>query len=321
MNRKISIITALTATIILGLTACGKQKETGVREGQAVIAAEQAEVEEELPVAPPPTPTLSPAPEPEQEQAADAEDGEIIETRAVFSEDLSPPPYLGSEEIRPLFGDRQTVADWTKNIAARNVRYNLVVWAANDDIVLNISSNNREIALFYLKYDDDLYKELSALQGQQDSNEQHEGEYGFTGNRLPARYLAAKVGWVRFVDFAGMGVPFNLRGITKGTSLREARAAFLDFNREDSVMYTREDAVPNGVFEGYAEEPLSYIYGKYVENNPESASKRYLFYENTLPSPPDGVYSINHGRTYIQFPIDENGNVAGLIFADITHDN
>jgi uncharacterized protein (TIGR02145 family) len=49
MNRKVSAVTtALTAAIILGFTACGKHVQNpGMEQGQAVIAVEQAEAEEE----------------------------------------------------------------------------------------------------------------------------------------------------------------------------------------------------------------------------------------------------------------------------------
>jgi uncharacterized protein (TIGR02145 family) len=59
MNRKVNIITALTATIILGFTGCGKHVQNpGVETEQAVIAAEQAEAEAEE-VAPPPADPVS----------------------------------------------------------------------------------------------------------------------------------------------------------------------------------------------------------------------------------------------------------------------
>ncbi|MCL2569480.1 MAG: hypothetical protein FWE12_08680 [Oscillospiraceae bacterium] len=141
---------------------------------------------------------------------------------------------------------------------------------------------------------------------------------GFLTNHLPPSYLPRKIHAVHFVDFEGMGIPCNLRGITKGTPAEAARQAFYDPQKLDHMMYSRLDVTPINACNTPDDSTLL-LDGL---DRPGGASgvprtcPRELYYENTVPI--HCVCSVHGPRTFILFPIDTADRVAGLLFGDIT---
>ena len=222
-------------------------------------------------------------------------------------------PFWGWVEVEPLFAGRYTIADFIKDIPLTDINFQVVAEAAIGDVVLNIRSGERRLASLIIADDDwSLYEKVFAMRG-------------FETDNLPQEYLSKKINSVRFFDFAGMGISFNIRGITHSSSADEVRQAFLNTGEDPNIMYTIMDVDPDANFE--SRESLTAFIGGidragdsgFIPASMAHGYPRELFYKKTFPM--EGMYSIYAWNVSILFPIDENGNVAGLLFIDSTHRN
>ena len=220
-------------------------------------------------------------------------------------------PFLGLEEIQPLIAELNTIEEWIKNITLEDVYFRVVAELATGQIMLYIRSDERWLAGLIIEEDDCLLFNELYYTG------------GFETTTLPQEFLSMPIESVRFLNFTGMGIAFNIRGITQGTSASEARRAFLDTGDDPYVMYTIWDVDPDAnVDRAYYCSPALFIGGEYRAADPHFPNHGYpreLRYSHAIPL--DGQYHIHAHNVSIVFPIDENGYIAGLWFSDNTHDN
>ena len=118
------------------------------------------------------------------------------------------PMHAGPAKEQPVCEERITVADWIKNIALPNVTFRLFPKEEDDNMVLDIYTDEKRLALLTIEKPDrensPLYKELV-----------HMG--GFMTNHVPSRYLPLKVEAAHDVDFESMGTPSAVHDITYRT--------------------------------------------------------------------------------------------------------
>jgi len=213
-------------------------------------------------------------------------------------------PFEGSINLEMMIR-WHPIEDWIRHIPLPDVAFRVIPEGATGYVILDIRSNDRMLAQLIIE-DWDLFEELSESQG-------------FQTDSLPPAFLERQIDAVRYLDFEGMGIVFWLNGIKKGTPVHEARRMFLDTDPDGNVMYTREDVDPGSIFEGDA----LFIGGEYRPGGASSIPHGYLrelYYEHTILRY-EGFYTVYCTRTFILFPIDENGNVVNLIFGDLTHRN
>jgi len=235
---------------------------------------------------------------------------------STFAARQSQTPYMGVVEITPLFDGYTTISDWIKGIKSETVEYTLVFQDNLGETFLYITvEGGMHAAEFlvekniYVKFDDD--------------------KYIGTHKNLPEEILALKVIDVFYLDFKYMGVPYDLRGITEGSGADELRLAFLDVDTNSCAIYTWKDVVPDAHFEtadgldGFGRMIIGGTDLKMEATFENHFCPRRISYVYTLPWENDVYvypYYFNgyNARTFIHFPIDADGKVAGLIYESLT---
>jgi hypothetical protein len=228
------------------------------------------------------------------------------------------------------------VGDWVRDIQAENVEY---VYLTGLFCEIHVFSNERRMATFYVEtYEYDYFDEL-----RQTGVRRHY-------DTLPDEYLQLEIWRIGRVYFEGMGIPYNIRGIQHGTHADDVKAAFLNMSRdkafiEDSdawyiqELYATRDVDPLAEYEAWHdEEGVHFIHGmdfrfnrddefeniplRYSHYQPfyPDNSIRLIVYSHTEPYN-ENIYTIHNNRSIITFEIDDNGNVAGFYYTDITHLN
>jgi len=235
-------------------------------------------------------------------------------------------PYLGREEVTPLFAGRSTIADWIKDIKMDNVYYSFYIESATGYARFEVYTDFFRLSSFYIEDNSIAYFRYNNEQGIYKS--------------LTDEILALKVIEVLDLDFEYMGVPFIIRGITKGTDADTVRLAFRDMKREIVIknkyddythsytflssqqLYNLQDIVPHAVVE---DEDINipwfhYIGGIDCENDAPQKNHnctRSISYVHT--SSEEGLYTKYALRSEITFYINENGKVAAFGYRDLTH--
>ena len=229
-------------------------------------------------------------------------------------------PYLGIEELKPLFAGRSTIAEWIKDEKYGGA-YAFSIDAATGYIRLDIGFVPI-VASFYIENNPG-FNFLAA-------NETKAYE------ALPDEILALKVVEVLNLDFEEMGIPYNIRGITKGTAVEYVKSAFLDMKREQTVyeegawynyqeLYNLMDvdsSITEAENSSYANSRFPYISGIVRgTDDPEFAHNCFQLIEYCHTVPREGRYAAGDARSVIQFCIDVNGKVAALRYWDLLHMN
>ena len=221
-------------------------------------------------------------------------------------------PYLGVDEITPMFVGRNTIADWIKDIKLNDVRYNFYIEGATGYTCLNIWTESFWLASFYVE--DNSY-----------ASDYEHGEYKI----LPEEIKALDVIKVIYLDFEYMGVPYEIRGITKGSDADDVKLAFLDMKRDKVIddeglftqeLYNTKDVDPNAQEDDHSHSSMPYIGGIISEtDDPEYSHNciQSISYYYTLPQ--GNQYTIYNLRSEICFYIDDNQKVAALSYSDLTH--
>ncbi|MCL2837871.1 MAG: hypothetical protein FWE04_02240 [Oscillospiraceae bacterium] len=216
------------------------------------------------------------------------------------SPEQSQVPFLGLEELAPLFAGRYTIADWIRDISFGNARYSFFIEGATGYARMDVMLNDDWVSSFYIE--DNPYADFL----------RHDSDSGIY-TTLPNEILALRVTEVLHLDFEAMGIPWNIRGITRGASADNVTLAFLDARHEGDVLYGLYDVVPNAQAE--------VIYGAmFVGGIDRRSTHRTIQYFHTIPSS-DYTYTIYCYRTIITFRLDENDKIIGFNFADVTHRN
>lgn len=238
------------------------------------------------------------------------------ETTAPIIKEQSQVPYLGIEEITPLFVGRNTIRDWIKDINASDVEYIFFIEGATGDMRLDIRCTSEieyNIASFYVE--ENTFVDFL--------NNDSDGIFKI----LPDEAIALQVIEVISLDFEKMGIPYNIRGITKGSSAEHVKMAFLDMKREIDFtgvpfqeLYNIRDVDPIAKIEPYYE---NFIFlGGMDSIFLDQRGFREITYFHTIPNDIDNVnYSIYHSQTVITFSIDEGEKVVGFRYADMTNRN
>jgi len=242
------------------------------------------------------------------EQALKTDFNNTVQGEVAEKKEQSDIPYLGDEEITPLFTGRNNIGDWIKDVKAEDAECVLYTVSKTDDACFNvISSSDPEYIIA------SLYVEKNNYAGFLNN------ETGRLTN-IPDEVKKLKVTEVIYVDFEKMGINFNVRDIIKGSSADDVKKAFLNMDRKIDTagvpyqeLYDIKDVHPNINTEPDYEN-YSLIRGFdtiYIEQRGfrEITYNHAKFYENE-----DENYSVWHSRSTISFLIDDNGKVTGLTF-------
>jgi hypothetical protein len=226
-------------------------------------------------------------------------------------------PYLGFEEIKPFIAGLNTIEDWINDIQIQDVDFEIYVCQATYEPTLEISSNGRKLAEFVFEMDEQEVSKLFDLSS----------HANLSSKKLEAHYLHRKVTGIYFLDFKDMGIPYNLRGITNGSTVSDVKKAFLNMENDSEKMYGWKDVVPDAIVneEDYGIILIGGLDDRNVSPEYNHDCSRAIKYYNTLPysANDDGqqYYNIYHEYTCIGFAINDHEEVESMIFRDITHRN
>ena len=221
-------------------------------------------------------------------------------------------PYLGIDEILPLFGGRNTIGDWISDITEDSVLFKYYMEEASAYTRLDISCTHcseHRIASFYIENYWDV-----------------EDVWDFNYEILPDEILALEISVVLYLDFETMGIPYNIRGITAGSHADDVKKAFLNMRREPvhvdnytlysmRELYNLYDIDPNADV-GESTNTVRLQGGMEYESW-YPASLWYIAYYHIDPYTVDGeLYSPYGQRSNIRFELDRNGTVVRFTYSD-----
>ena len=218
-------------------------------------------------------------------------------------------PFLGYEEIEDLFVAQKTIGDWVKALTSQDIDYDIRLEEATGELILSIYAQDRKIAELIF---DGASEEVEELL--------YTGAY--STKTLEPYMWERQIKLVLYVDFAAMGLPFTLRGISIGSSAESVKEAFLDTKTSEDEMYNWKDVAPDA----FIEHGVTFLGGideKAANPSQNHGLTRAIMYYHTMVFYDNDreVYSIYYGRTRINFAIDQSGQVASLIYQDMTHRN
>jgi len=241
-------------------------------------------------------------------------------------------PFLGLEEIAPLFEGRNIVADWVYDIQIGNAEYLFFVETATGhmrlDIGLDLLLGNR-IASFYIEGNYPYVDFHPNVTGAYAPSLVH------PISEMPEDYSKLNVIEVLFIDFESMGIPWNIRGITHGSYGDDVRLAFLDMGRDPSSLYVWHDVAPEfdyaEIVPNYAEAKefiagwdgtwgYDKFEGTWGFQHLGNGYPRTIWYRYAIP---EEAWEHGEYATCVQiiFLIDKDGTVARLLFQDVTNRN
>ena len=234
---------------------------------------------------------------------------DVIEhTEPPIEREQSQVPFLGFEEIEPLFAGRYTIADWVADIPADDVEYRFFIEQATGNSRLDIDDNRTPLGLASFYIENNFFASVP-----------YYGDNRWIYQTLPDEILALNVIEVLHLNFERMGIEWNIRGITYGSPREEVYFAFLDAGRDDGWLYTIDDVVPNALVDDPFDNNV--FIGGFCSFGLPLARPRVIIYYHTMPNDEFGfnIYSV---RTRIEFLLSgHDPYVENFIFWNLTHRN
>ncbi len=231
------------------------------------------------------------------------------DTNATVAKEQSVTPFLGDEEITPLFKGRNTIGDWIKNINVGDVEYIFYIEGTTQETrldIITLSRPNYNVASFYVEENE--YAKMRS------NNE--DGVFKV----LPDEIMNLKVIDILYVDFNDMGMDFSVRDIVKGSSVDDAKRAFLYFEREIDTtgvpyqeLYNIKDVYPDAKIDTYYED--YWLIGGMDSVYIDQGGFREISYYHTKTFNDENIdFSNYQSHSSISFQIDTDEKVVGLIY-------